>query len=296
MFFRNFSKMDPEPGAGGGAPAPAPAPESGALTPAPAPAPAATWYDSVANAETKTWVAQKGWSSMDAALESGRHLEKLIGAPADEVVRLPKNPDEAAVRGVLSRLGLPETPDKYEIATVEGVPVDPEYAKWAQDIFHKVGLTASQAKALSTENATYVKQAMEKQEADYKANVAADTAALQSEWRNGYENQINKAKTAASQLGFTGEMVDAMESTVGYANTMKFFANLANKLGEDKFIGAEGPTGKNFETGMTPAEAKVEYERLVADPAFSTALLNKEHVNHKSAVAKKAQLHSIMHG
>jgi hypothetical protein len=41
------------------------------------------------------------------------------------------------------------------------------------------------------------------------------------------------ATNAANTLGFTKEMVGSMEKTVGYAATMKFFAQLGQKLGED---------------------------------------------------------------
>jgi hypothetical protein len=94
-------------------------------------------------------------------------------------------------------------------------------------------------------------------------------------------------------LGFTGEAVDALEMALGYAGSMKFMASLADKLGEDKFVSADG---SKFNAQLTPAEAKAEYSRLTMDPQFSAALLDKQNAGHKAAVDKKAQLMTLIYG
>ena len=57
----------------------------------------------------------------------------------------------------------------------------------------------------------YIKGVMEQQTKDYDLNVQSDKATLQREWAGGYERMMNAATSAAQSLGFTGEMIDAME-------------------------------------------------------------------------------------
>jgi hypothetical protein len=66
-------------------------------------------------------------------------------------------------------------------------------------------------------------------ETDYKTKVTADKQALLKEWGAGHERMMNVAQGAAKALGFSGEMIDALEQTVGYAATMKFFSSSARR-------------------------------------------------------------------
>lgn len=281
----------------GGTPAPAGGPAGG--TPAPANAtPAGTFYDGIGDAELKTWVQGKNWGDLAAMAKSHRQLEGMIGAPANEIVRLPKDgSDPAAVRQVLSRLGMPETADKYEIDDGKefGLPLDANFQSWVRNTFHKIGLTAAQAKELSKEYNSLNAQMVTQEGKDYDLGVAADEKALRDEWKNGFDAQMNRAKTAATGLGFTGEMIDAIETAIGYGGTMRFFAGLASRLGESNFVSGESRgQGSAFGMQMTPAEAKAEWDKLSMDPGFASALMNRTHPGHKAAVKRKSGLMSLM--
>ncbi len=226
-------------------------------------------------------------------MNSAHHLERMIGAPADEIVRIGKNPDAATLRTVYTRLGLPETPDKYEIPTTDGVPQDQNYIAHMRAAFHKAGVPASMVKELVAANDAFAKVAREQAAKDYEANYSADVKALQGEWRAGYDKQMAKASNAAKLLGFSGDAIDAIEGALGFAGTMKLFAGLADKLGEDNFVSGEG---RNLQATMTPQEAKAEYDRLSGDREFVAALMNNTHPGHKQAVEKKSSLMALMYG
>ena len=135
---------------------------------------------------------------------------------------------------------------------------------------------------------------MAKQLEDYNLGVASDKQALAREWGGGFERMMNAATTAAKSLEFSGEMVDALEQSLGYANTMKFFAKLGQRLGEVKFVGGDTKGGR-FSDTLTPEEAKTQWETMKVDPVASAALRDSQHPGHKAAKEKQTKLFQIMY-
>lgn len=238
------------------------------------------------------YVGNKGWQNPADVIKSYQGAEKLIGRDPNTLLVMPRADDPAGFRAVMTKLGLPETPDKYELA----VPKDNAhegFVGWAKNTFHKIGLTAQQAKDLSAEHTAFVTAANEQAIKDYNLSVAADKQSLIQEWRGGHDRMMNAAKTAANALGFTGDMIDAMERAVGYAATMKHFAALGQKMGEDGFVTGDGK--QKFGDTMTPDEAKAEWDRMKADPVQHKALFDESHPGHKAAKEKQTKLFGIMY-
>jgi hypothetical protein len=273
-------------------PAPAPAPTP-APAPAPAPAPEPSWHG-FTDPETVAYVQNKGWQNPADAIRSYRGAEKLIGRDPDTIVPLPRADDPDGRRSFLSKLGVPESPDKYEFEAPEGMQPDPDYQKYIKETFHKLGLPAAEAKQLTKAHNEYLAQQIQKAEEDYKLGVESDKQALMAEWKGGYERMFNRAKTAANALGFTPEMVDAIERSVGYAGTYKFLAEIGGKLAEDSFVTSDDKSTRFGDT-MTPAEAKGEWDKLKLDEAFTKALYDVSHPGHQSAAEKQKRLFGIMY-
>lgn len=245
--------------------------------------------------EDISYVENKGWDGAKAVINSYRGAEKLIGRDPNTLLVMPRADDPAGFRAVMQKLGLPESPEKYEFAKADGLPVDPGYEAWSRKTFHDLGLPAQTVKALTEAHNGYVKGVLEQQTKDYNEKVAADKQALLSEWRDGHERMMNAAQSAAKNLGFSGEMIDAMEKSIGYAATMKFFAQMGQKMGEDGFVtSGDGKPGK-FGQGLTPAEAKAEWDNMKADPVMSKALFDPSHPAHEQAKQKQSRLFGIMY-
>jgi hypothetical protein len=240
------------------------------------------------------YLDNKGWKSPADVYKSYRGVETLVGRDPSTLVPLPRLDDPEGFRSVMQKLGLPESPDKYEFDKPADMALDEGYMGWARQTFHKVGLPAAQAKQLTAEHNAYMKSVLEQQAKDYELSVTADKQSLLKEWGGGHERMMNAATTAAKTLGFTPEMIDSMEKTVGYASTMKFFAQLGQKLGEDKLISQEGGP-KRFGDTLTPDEAKVQWEQSKLDPNFTKALNDNQHPGHKAAKDKQTQLFAIMY-
>ena len=284
MIREHYRLMD-EAGGEGGEP-------GGGVPPAAAPAPA--FHESLQDEGLRAWAQTKGLKDAESAVKSAYNAEKLLGAPADQIIRLPSEMTPEAMKGVLAKLGAPDSADKYEIPAAEGLPVDEAFQGWAKGTFHKLGLPAATAKALVEEWNGYVKSALDSQTADAQAKFTADESALKTEWGNGFDRKMLVAKNAAQKLGFSEEILNGLEAQLGYAGVMKFMAELGGKLGEDTFVGDTGTGNRGFGQ-MTPAEAKVEWEKMLMDSEVTKALTSQNHPGHRAAVEKKTRLFSIMH-
>jgi hypothetical protein len=244
--------------------------------------------------EDIAYVTNKGWQGPQDVIKSYRGAERMIGKNPDQLLELPRADDPVGFRALAARLGMPETPDKYDFGLPKDAQLNEPYAKWAKDTFHKVGLTAAQAKQLVAENEAWSQAQSQQASDDYERNTAADKQALLREWGGGHERMLNAAKTAANSLGFTAEMVSALEQQMGYAGVMKFFNGLGMKMSEDGF---EGGThgGGSFSGTMTPAEAKAQWEAMKLDTVQQKALLDSSHPGHKAAKEKQSKLFAVMY-
>lgn len=256
---------------------------------------AAPWHG-MTEPDAASYVQNKGWQSPADVIKSYQGAEKLIGRDPSTLVPLPRPDDPVGVRSLYSKLGMPEDPAKYEFDFTpmgEGAKPDDSYVGWARGAFHKVGLTAAQAKELSKEHSAYVAGIMAQQKKDYDLRTAGEKQDLLKEWGAGHERMTAAAENAARGLGFTAEMIDAMESKIGYAATKKFFANLGQKMGEDGFVGGASKTAA-FGNQLTPEQAKAEWETAKLDPNFMAALGDATHPGNKAAKEKQNRLFAIM--
>jgi hypothetical protein len=258
---------------------PALAPEAPAAPPSnsPANAPkndggqnaAPAWLGEVTQPENQSWIQQKGWQKLDDVIDSQRGLEKLKGAPANELLRLKPGweADPEASAQVYARVGRPEKAEDYEIPAFpvgEGdQDLAPEFKKWA----HEAGLSKSQAAKLATQYQGASKAAMEAREAAIAERNEREDRELRAEWGGAYGENETAAKAAvaaiASAVGLTGEDLDAISSSkIGYAKTMKMFALLGRSLGEHKAVtGSDSPGGR---FGMTPEAARAKAREIHA--------------------------------
>jgi len=209
--------------------APAPAatePAAPAAAPAPADPPAApSWTDGL-DAATKAMIEKDGYKS-----------------PADLV---------AKVRAYQA----PDTPDAYEIPVPEGEA--PEFAAAIKPLFHKAGLSPTQAKALAEGwnemQATERAAEAEREAAAEREAVALaqrQQADLKREWGDKFDANTELAKRAirsgmaAAGLKDDGmaELIGTLERAHGFAAVHKFFAALGAPMAEAPAHGLGTPPG-----------------------------------------------------
>lgn len=252
----------------GSAPAGNPTAPAAGDTPPAAPAAPATnerWYGGAAE-DLRGFAELKGWDTAEKAIASYRDLEKHMGVPAEQLLKLPK--DAADVDGwnaVKQRLGFapPAKAEDYDIAVPEGQ--SDAFAKAMRELFHKNGVPADMAKALvDGNNAYWAEQAKADEAAMETANANAMTA-LKTEWGANFDKLSQMADRARAELapkmGLNEDMLGLLTDVLGPAVTLKMFAGLGESIGEAKYR-----TGESTTVGpLTPEGALAKREMLIND-------------------------------
>lgn len=243
-------------------PNPAPAtPSADATPPAAAPAAPTDWTTGF-NDELKGYVQNKGFKDPTAVLDSYRNLEKLIGVPHEQILKLPKEDDAEGWGKVYDRLGRPTSPDEYKL---DGA--NETFAKWAKGTFHELGFTKAQAEKFATKINEYAQGNVKAAEEAFQTKLADQEKALKKEWGAAFDQNIAAAKRTASTLGMSPEVVDSLEKAMGFDGVMKFVHGLGAKLGEDSFHAGSRNGGGGFGV-LTPEQARSRIAALGSDPAF----------------------------
>jgi hypothetical protein len=240
------------------------------------------WYEGAA-AEDIGYLQNRGWDKVDAktaafnAAKAHREAEKLIGAPADKMVRLPADPNDVeGWRGVRLKLGMPQTEAGYAdslkvVKHADGSDLKPEeVTAWSKKAF-TLGLRPADALTLVSESIKEADSAGAAGATEAAGKLAAEKTKLAENWGTNYEANMFVAKQAAGKLGVTPEEVAALEKVVGYSRVMEMFRNVGTKIGEDKFVQTHLPNGGNVP--MTREAALDRKSALMADQVWVKAYL-----------------------
>jgi len=260
----------------GGTGDPAPVTPTAPVTPdpvtptAPTAVPVPKWTDGFDD-DMSGWVTNKGFDSAKTVVQSYRNLEKLTGAGPDKLLKIPEDmTDKVQTDPFFAKLGRPETADKYDLPMPEKT-ADPAFKEWAQNVFHGVGLSTTQAKAITEKwNEFAAGQGKTTMEA---ANVKLleQEQALKREWGVAYDENVALAKKAALAFKIQGPEMEALEASLGMDRVFKLFHGLGTKIGEDPFVTGDQSTG--FSGVMTPAQARSRINVLSGDAEFTKRYL-----------------------
>lgn len=242
--------------------------------PTPTPAPVVNWYDG----QDPDFVGQltnrglTGKTPVEAALEfhkAHREAEKFIGIPADQLVRMPKDPADAeGWKNVHTKLGVPADPKEYDFTSIkfkDGTDLDPAFTDWFRAAAAENHLPKTAAVALAGKFTAFLDQQDTTEAASTAATLLAQKAELQTNWGANHAANLLVAQGAARALGVEPATVAALETVVGYAKIMEMFRNIGSKIGEDKFVSSSGSGTPGI---MSRDQAVSEKVTLMADKAF----------------------------
>lgn len=233
------------------------------------------WYEG-ADADTIGYIQNKKWDNPLKAVEGYRNLEKFHGVPADQLIKLPKPDDAEGWNGVYNRLGRPESPDKYgfdDIKLPEGAQLDKEFVGYFDQAFHKVGLTKAQRDAAVVAYAEYEQKWAQEQETKLAQEKTIQIDALKKDWGDKFDERVALAKRAFKAFVPDGvdkeEVASALEASLGTAIVAKMFANLADRLGEDKFHddGDKSTSGFGYSREQAINDKNTLTKEISSDPA-----------------------------
>jgi len=257
--------------------------DTGAAAAAAAAAAAQTtpWHTGV-DAETLGLWQNKGYdltSPMKVASEltkAYRAAETKLGAPADELVRFPKNPaaDTDGMKPIWERLGAPKEAKEYDFPALkdaEGKSVDVDLDTALRNAAFELNMPKGMATKIAEVLMKHQTNLQSAEDAEHVANLKTEQETLAKNW--GIHAPANKviAQNAALALGMTKEDVDALETVVGYARTMELLRNIGTKIGEAKFIRPDGPGGQNI---VSREQATARIKELQSDAVWRKAYLD----------------------
>lgn len=229
----------------------------------------ATWYSGVDN-ETVGYLQNRGWDKLPGdkaaleAIKAHREAEKLLGAPQEQLVRLPKDVnDVAGWNAVYSKLGVPDKVDDYDVSAVklaDGKPLGDKEAAEIKQIAADLKLPKASATLLAQRLVKLAEAENSNSKAEYEAKMAVETETLKKNWGNNFSANKLIAEETMKKLGIPEEAITALAETAGYAAAMEAFRNVGTRIGEDKFITANRPGGV-----MTKDEAVYKLSQLQND-------------------------------
>ena len=186
---------------------------------------------------------------------------------------------------VFSKLGLPDSVDKYEIQVAGGEALDQEFFGGFKKAAHEAGVLPTQAQKIFD---WYGKEAVRQGEAATQAaqtNVNEKVEELKKDWGGAYEAKVKAAQAAVAHFTDTDFKEYLDESGLGNdPNLIKTFAKIGETLTEDQFK-ESGPV----KLGTTPTDAQAQINTVMGDP--NHAYHNKNHPNHKNAVAEVQRMY-----
>ena len=213
------------------------------------------------DADTRAFAENKGWhrdhNPMGAVLKSYRELETRLGG----AVTLPAEGDAEGMRKLYGKLGMPDKAEAYALNAP--AVFDPAVDSQVRNLFHSAGLTQAQATAIYDGYTKMVEPHVKAMEADH-----AEAAATVKELG---EARMTAARAAYARfMGDRPEDAEAMEKTMGSGRMLRFFANLAEVIGEDGKgalgIGSSGASDK----GSGP-DGKYTHSDLIKEMFEKTA-------------------------
>lgn len=226
------------------------------------------WWDSIKDAEVKTWLSTKKYPDAESALKSHWSLERLMGAEkAGRTVVLPKDDNDAdGWKALASKIGVPDSPDGYKLPMPEGT--DDGFAKTAAKWFHEAGVPPRAANKIAEQWNSFITEQVKAGEAADRAESEKQMGALEKEWGNDFPAKRELAQRGyrefAKQFGLDDKAtLERAESVLGAANLTKLFAGLGQLNSESAFAGSDGKGGFS----MSKDSALTELRQIQADRA-----------------------------
>ncbi len=236
------------------------------------------WFDTF-DTETKGYLANKGLDKKTAAeafvevSKFHREAEKIIGAPASEIVRLPKDPVAPEWEKVYQRLGKPVDKKDYDLSSVKRAgdkPVEEALVDTIREAAWNANLNKESATRMANDIIKHLDSVENATVALKTDKLNVEKAELKKNWGSNEAANMVVAQGAVRALGVDPSAVSALEGQIGYAKVMEMFRNIGSKIGEDRFVNSNSPGGGSV---MTKDQAVSEKAELMRDDAWKTRYL-----------------------
>lgn len=219
--------------------------------------------------------------------------QKLIGTKR---IALPgEKATDAEWDAFYNSIGRPESVDKYEVVQLKDkdgkVLMDPDKNQLGElnKLFHKIGLTGRQAKAIQEYSLKYLYDGQQKSESEKQNQATSAIQKLREEFGDKFDLNIESARALMKKFGDeeTAKFMD--ESGLGNnVPLVKLMTKIAASVMEDtsRRGGGDLPLGDK-------ARAMSEIQNLTTDVEFQRQLGDAAHPGHATAAERWANLFKV---
>jgi hypothetical protein len=271
-----------DPGGGGGG-----APGGGAGA---APADPGPWYGKDVDADTKAYIERNGFKDWGGVLKTAINQEKLIGVPAEQLLRLPADRSPEKLMSVLDQLGRPKEAAGYEVKPNAEIGLDgPALEGFLKVAHEKAGLLPWQLKPLLDWYAENAAEGAKLQETNSAKAIEDGDKAMRAMFGAAHDEKVARINELLKTHG--DEDLDEYLFESGRGNDprfAKFLDKIADLVAEQP--GLPGEKGRDTERGgaLTPGQAQEKLREF--ETANQAALMSKSHPDHKHLVAEREKL------
>ena len=200
----------------------------------------ASWKSSISE-EFRNDPNIEKFTEIDALAKSYINATRMIGQ--DKVAVPNKNSTEDQWNEVYSKLGRPETADKYALnIESEAVAMDENAIKSFAEQSHKLGLNNTQAQGILEFYKNNMESNMQRATVDTETAQAQAETELRAEWGKDFDSNVSKA-SALAKANMNPDILDLQMqdgTRIGdHPEIIKGFAKIASMLSEDKLVSTE---------------------------------------------------------
>jgi hypothetical protein len=258
----------------------------GADTPAPQTT-QSTWKDSISEQYRNDPNIEK-FTEIDALAKSYINATKMIGQ--DKLVIPNNNSTEEAWNEVYTKLGRPESADKYSLdVKSEVVNLDENAIKQFAEQSHKLGLNNKQAQGILEFYKNNMEGSAQQSKIDTETAQAQAEQQLRQEWGRDFEGKVKQAG-ALAKANINPEVLDMTLSNgtrLGdHPEIIKGFAKIAGMMQEDKIVATES------ENAQSVSNIEEEIASMVNDR--NSPYWNKQHPDHDKMVQQVYTLREML--
>jgi hypothetical protein len=208
----------------------------------------ASWKSSISE-EFRNDPNIEKFTEIDSLAKSYINATRMIGQ--DKVAVPNKNSTEDQWNEVYSKLGRPDTPDKYAFdIKSEVVTMDEGAIKSFAEQSHKLGLNNTQAQGILEFYKNNMESTMHQATIDTETAQAQSEAQLRQEWGKDFDGQVSRA-SALAKANMNPDVLDMKMqdgTRIGdHPEIIKGFAKIAGMLSEDKLISTESEGMNNIQ-------------------------------------------------
>lgn len=232
----------------------------------------------------------KDWAEAGPVLAKNyMHAQRLVGADKVAIPTDKSTPEEIAA--FRAKIGVPAKPDEYGYKLPEGLTEDKldkaRIDTWRKEL-HEAGVPKAAAERIMTKYLSEEFAAGAQAKASHAKQLEQHELQIKQEFGAKFDEKVNFAQLAMREFG-DEKLTQVLEETGlgSHPTVVKLFAQIGEKLADDKALGGGGGSGNST---ATPALAQAALTEFSKNAEKQKALFDAYHPQHAAVVKERTDL------